>query len=112
MVLLGIIALELALNRLLVPTLRPATAAPPGWYEHVDRLALFVFYFASALAVVVLGRQLVDLARHRVLSRSVTFALIGVATAMAPSTPNTLAAPISPSVTGRDRTRCRARSTS
>jgi len=86
-VLLAVIALELALNRLLVPVLRPTDAAAGGWYEHVDRLALFIFYFASALAVAALARQLVGIgatvSRADRLARVTSGGLVATGTAFA-----------------------------
>jgi hypothetical protein len=57
-VLLLALVVELALNRLAVPALRPATADPAWWHRNLDRVALFVFYFASVLAVGVLAQRL------------------------------------------------------
>jgi hypothetical protein len=47
--------LELAINRLAVPLLRPARGAPPGWHTALDYAGLFLFYFASLLGVIVAG---------------------------------------------------------
>jgi hypothetical protein len=48
-VLLVVAALELALNRLAVPVLRPAGVTPP-WHRDLDVVGLFVFHLATALA--------------------------------------------------------------
>lgn len=51
LILLGVMVVELALNRLAVPALRPATETPEQWHRSLDHLALFTFHFASALSV-------------------------------------------------------------
>jgi hypothetical protein len=50
---------ELGVNRLAVPLLRPARGAPPAWHTALDYLGLFAFYFASLLAIIVAGLRLV-----------------------------------------------------
>ena len=52
-VLLAAAALELAMNRVAVPMLRPR-GEPPGWHVALDYVGLFLFYFAGALAALVL----------------------------------------------------------
>ena len=43
---------EIVLNRLAVPVLRPpGESSPPGWHLQLDRVGLFVFHFASVLAL-------------------------------------------------------------
>ncbi len=52
--LLVVAVLELALNRLAVPVLRPpGTQAPPGWHRDLDVAGLYLFYLASVLALVI-----------------------------------------------------------
>ena len=51
LILLGVMVVELALNRLAVPALRPATETPEQWHRSLDQVALFIFHFASALSV-------------------------------------------------------------
>lgn len=48
-------ALELAINRLAVPLLRPSKGAPPQWHTALDYCGLFLFYFASLLGVISAG---------------------------------------------------------
>lgn len=47
--------LELGINRLAVPLLRPMRGAPPAWHTALDYGGLFLFYFASLLGVIVAG---------------------------------------------------------
>jgi hypothetical protein len=55
--------LEFVFNRLAVPLLRPLRGPPPLWHTALDYGGLFLFYFASLLAVVaVVMRGLGDLA--------------------------------------------------
>ncbi|MEZ4366378.1 MAG: hypothetical protein R2939_08830 [Kofleriaceae bacterium] len=62
-------AAELVINRLAVPALRPSvrpgdpTAAFPLWHTLLDYLGLFIFYFAAALSLIVLGRAAARAAR-------------------------------------------------
>ncbi len=57
---------ELVIYRLLVPALRPrADVAPPLWHSMLAYLGLFLFYFASALAVGVVAHQLWQIAREK-----------------------------------------------
>ena len=54
-VLLGVALLEVAINRVAVPMLRPpAGQLPPAWHTVLDYLGLFLFYFAGTLAAFVL----------------------------------------------------------
>ncbi len=58
-------AIELAVYRLAVPGLKPAspTDAPPVWHTGLSYAGLFLSYFASVLAVGIVLRQLILLAR-------------------------------------------------
>ncbi len=47
--------LEMVINRLAVPLLRPARGAPPAWHTALDYGGLFLFYFASLLGVIACG---------------------------------------------------------
>jgi hypothetical protein len=47
--------LELAINRLAVPLLRPGRGAPPLWHTALDYSGLFLFYFASLLGIAAIG---------------------------------------------------------
>ncbi|MFH0903309.1 MAG: hypothetical protein V2A73_21990 [Pseudomonadota bacterium] len=56
LVLLVIATIELILNRLAVPALRPPSSVqPPGWHRNLDMAGLFVFYLASVLGVAAIG---------------------------------------------------------
>ncbi len=50
--LLFLVVLELVLNRLAVPVLRPSgQKAPPDWHRNLDLVGLFCFHLATALAL-------------------------------------------------------------
>ncbi|HWU91421.1 MAG TPA: hypothetical protein VN253_29340, partial [Kofleriaceae bacterium] len=53
-VLLVVAILEVAINRIAVPMLRPVKGAPPAWHTLLDYVGLFLFYFAGTLAALVL----------------------------------------------------------
>jgi hypothetical protein len=48
-VLLLVAFLEMAINRVAVPMLRPG-GSPPSWHTYLDYIGLFLFYFAGTLA--------------------------------------------------------------
>ncbi len=66
--------LEVVINRVAVPMLRPMMGEPPFWHTVLDYVGLFVMYFTGVLAVMVLvarsigaidaGRGLRDLLAH------------------------------------------------
>jgi hypothetical protein len=53
-VLLVVGVLEVAVNRLAVPMLRPEKGTPPAWHTALDYLGLFLFYFVGTLAALIL----------------------------------------------------------
>ena len=53
-VLLVVAVLEVAINRVALPLLRPARGAPPAWHTVLDYAGLFLFYFVGTLAAFVL----------------------------------------------------------
>lgn len=55
--LLLVALLELAVNRVAVPMLRPGGGAPPSWHTYLDYVGLFLFYFAGMLAALLLGAR-------------------------------------------------------
>ncbi len=55
---------EMLIYRLMVPALRPRDdLAPPAWHAGLTYVGLFLFYFASALAIGVIAHQLWQLFR-------------------------------------------------
>lgn len=52
--LLLVALLEVAINRVAVPMLRPS-GPPPAWHTYLDYVGLFLFYFAGTLAALVLA---------------------------------------------------------
>jgi len=55
--LLAVALLEVAINRVAVPMLRPKTGLPPAWHTVLDYVGLFLFYFAGSLAVLVIATR-------------------------------------------------------
>ena len=69
--LLVITVVELALYRVAVPALRPpGDVAPPGWHSVLNYVGLFLFYFASALAIGALFYRLIHAVRREELYAS------------------------------------------
>jgi len=56
-VLLLVAFLEVAINRVAVPMLRPDDSAPPWWHTYLDYAGLFLFYFTGTLATLLLGSR-------------------------------------------------------
>jgi hypothetical protein len=64
-VLLAVAAIELAVYRLAIPALVPSDGeAPPIWHAVLTYVGLFLFYFATALGLAIVVRQLVLFARR------------------------------------------------
>jgi hypothetical protein len=53
-VLLLVAVVEVAINRIAVPMLRPS-GPPPAWHTYLDYVGLFSFYFTGTLAALLLG---------------------------------------------------------
>jgi hypothetical protein len=53
-VLLLVALLEVAINRIAVPMLRPIGTEPPWWHTGLDYVGLFLFYFTGVLVALVL----------------------------------------------------------
>jgi hypothetical protein len=87
---------ELAINRLAVPALRPpGRTKPPMWHELLDHVGLFAMYFATMLAIGVLGYELYrQLNRREVFWKLPRYALAGVGVVfLALATVNTIVSP-------------------
>jgi hypothetical protein len=52
--------LEVAINRVAVPMLRPPRVTPPTWHTALDYAGLFLFYFTGTLAAVLIGMRVVE----------------------------------------------------
>jgi hypothetical protein len=59
-ILLLVAFLEVAINRVAVPMLRPLKGAPPEWHTMLDYAGLFLFYFAGTLAAVLIGVRVAE----------------------------------------------------
>lgn len=71
MLLLPVSLAELAINRVAVPMLRPLRGEVPTWHTALDFLGLFLFYFASLLAVLVAGLRVARALERRGTARTV-----------------------------------------
>lgn len=92
-VLLVVAVLELAIDRIAVPLLRPRTGAPPSWHTVLDYLGLFLFYFVGVLAAVAIAERCLAAVRSKIDLRGlVAVALVGVAALFA-SIPLVISAP-------------------
>ena len=76
--------LEVAIDRVAVPILRPATGPVPRWHEQLDYLGLFLFYFTGTLAALVVGwRCYTALREHRNIREIVAYSLLAIASVLA-----------------------------
>jgi hypothetical protein len=83
-VLLLVALVEVALNRVAVPMLRPDAGPPPAWHAALDYAGLFTFYFAGTLAVLLLGARCWQAVRSRAARRTViAYSIVGVTTLLA-----------------------------
>jgi len=83
-VLLLVALLEVAVNRIAVPMLRPSGSAPPSWHTYLDYAGLFLFYFAGTLAALMLGARCWHAIGARGNQRTVAVsALVGITTILA-----------------------------
>src|SRR5258706_979054 len=56
--------LEVAINRVAVPMLRPSSGAPPVWHTQLDFVGLFLLYFAGTLPLFIIGARVVACVRE------------------------------------------------
>lgn len=83
-VLLAIAILEVVINRVAVPLLRPEKGKPPSWHTLLDYFGLFLFYFVGVLAAMVIGLRCVQAVKSRVeLPALVATGLVGIASLFA-----------------------------
>jgi hypothetical protein len=67
--------LEVAINRIAVPLLRPAKGVPPLWHTVLDFSGLFLFYFTGTLAAILVGSRVVGALRGRAIEVVAALAL-------------------------------------
>jgi len=92
-ILLLVAFLEVAINRVAVPLLRPAHGAPPAWHTALDYGGLFLFYFAGTLAAVLIGARVLEGLREATgLRDRIANGALAVATVLA-AVPLVVAAP-------------------
>ncbi|MGE0548421.1 MAG: hypothetical protein AB7O24_16845 [Kofleriaceae bacterium] len=83
-VLLGVATLEVAINRIAVPMLRPAAGKPPSWHTWLDYVALFLFYFVGVLAALVLAKRcLTAIQRRTSWQRAALYVCVAIASLLA-----------------------------
>ena len=94
-VVLVVAVLEVAINRVAVPMLRPRTGAPPTWHTLLDYTGLFLFYFTGVLAALVIAQRCVQAVRERGGPRAlIAHGLVAVAALLA-AIPLVVSAPAS-----------------
>lgn len=82
--LLLVAVLEVVINRVAVPMLRPDSGTPPAWHTGLDYVGLFLFYFAGSLAAFVLvARSYAAIIARRGLRDTIAHAALAVATLLA-----------------------------
>lgn len=92
-VLAVVAVLEVGINRVAVPLLRPDTGAPPAWHTVLDYSGLFLFYFAGVLAAIAIGLRCIETVKQRTNVRELAaVALVGVAALFA-AVPLVISAP-------------------
>ena len=92
-ILLLVAFLEVAINRVAVPMLRPASGTPPTWHTVLDYGGLFLFYFAGTLAAVLVGARVIAVLRDRPGIRDVVAHVLLAGAALLATIPLVVAAP-------------------
>ncbi|NVB85278.1 MAG: hypothetical protein HOV81_43335 [Kofleriaceae bacterium] len=92
-ILLLVAFLEVAINRVAVPMLRPAKGTPPTWHTVLDYTGLFLFYFAGTLAAFVVGARVVAVLRDRPAIRDIVAQVVFAGAAVLAAIPLVIAAP-------------------
>jgi len=92
-VLVVIGVLELAINRIAVPMLRPLKGSPPAWHTVLDYTGLFLFYFTGVLAALVIAQRCIQVFTQRSGSRDMIAHGIAAVTTLIASIPLVIAAP-------------------
>ena len=92
-VLVVIGVLEVAINRIAVPMLRPLKGSPPAWHTLLDYTGLFLFYFTGVLAALVIAQRCIQVFTQRARQRDIiAHGIVALATLLA-SIPLVMAAP-------------------
>jgi hypothetical protein len=68
-ILVAVGVLEVAINRIAVPMLRPLKGDPPMWHTVLDYTGLFLFYFTGVLAALVIAQRCVEVFSERTNAR-------------------------------------------
>ena len=92
-VLVVIGVLEVAINRICVPMLRPLKGAPPAWHTLLDYTGLFLFYFTGVLAALVIAQRCVEVFTARRGARDLIAHGFAAAAALLAAIPLVIAAP-------------------
>ena len=92
-VLVVIGVLEVAINRIFVPMLRPLRGDPPTWHTLLDYTGLFLFYFTGVLAALVIAQRCVEVFTERRGRRDLIAHGFAAAAALLAAIPLVIAAP-------------------
>jgi hypothetical protein len=98
-VLLLVALLEVAINRIAVPMLRPDGGAPPSWHTYLDYAGLFLFYFAGTLAAFLLAARCWQAIGSRASRRTLVASALVAFTALLAAAPLVIDAPAELTVT-------------
>ena len=83
-VLVVVAILEVVVNRVAVPLLRPDEGLPPAWHTAIDYFGLFLFYFAGVLAAIAIAQRCVQTVQQKAeLPQLVSTILVGIAAVFA-----------------------------
>ncbi len=85
--------LEVGINRIAVPMLRPAKGIPPAWHTVLDYVGLFLFYFTGVLTALVVITRARAVWNERSDVRSAVAAIAAMVTAVAAAAPLVIDAP-------------------
>ncbi|MDB4961345.1 MAG: hypothetical protein JWP01_1344 [Myxococcales bacterium] len=91
LVLVGV--LEVAINRIAVPMLRPHKGEPPAWHTVLDYTGLFLFYFTGVLAALVIAQRCIEAFKDRPNARDTIAYGIAALAALLASIPLVISAP-------------------
>ncbi|HSR97178.1 MAG TPA: hypothetical protein VLM79_09020 [Kofleriaceae bacterium] len=98
-VLLLVALLEVAVNRVAVPMLRPVDGAPPSWHTYLDYAGLFLFYFAGTLAAFLLAQRCWHAIEARTTRRATVATVLVALTTLLAAAPLIVDAPAALSLT-------------
>ncbi|MBL9020132.1 MAG: hypothetical protein JNL83_38460 [Myxococcales bacterium] len=92
-VLLIVAILEVGINRVAVPMLRPTQGLPPAWHTALDYSGLFLFYFVGVLAAMAIAQRCVQALQQRTELPQLVATILAAIAALAASIPLVISAP-------------------